>query len=197
MKTLHRIFAVFLLIFIIVHLGNHAAAAFGIDQFNTYISTVRVYYKHPIVEPTLITLIIAQGFTGVWLTITSFQRPEKRSIISWIELLSAWVFLFFIIIHLTAIAVTRYYFEMQTDFYWAATMMRETRLQPYIIGFHFLGVAAVSIHTGIGVKYLFGAIGAASIGRILGIMLAIAGIAAGTIGIAAYTGVFYPIVLDF
>jgi|GEM_PF-5930913 len=195
MKTLHRIIAVLLLFFIIAHIGNHVAAAFGIKTYNAYLSTVRIIYRHPIVEMFLIILIGLQTMTGFNLVVTSFQRAEKKSLISWLEILSAVVFVLFIVIHLTAIAVTRFYFEMQTDFYWVAEMFRAGPLQPYIMGFHFLGVVAVTTHASIGLKYMFEAMGCEGCGHILAVLFILTGLISAAIAVGAYGGVFQPIAL--
>ena len=196
MKTLHRIAALLLLLFVLVHIGNHVAAAIGPKTYNAYLATARIVYRNPIVEPLLIALIGAQAITGFSLIIKSFQRDEKRSLASWFEIFSAVGFVIFIIIHLSAIAVTRFYFEVQTDFYWVAEMFRAGALQPFIIGFHFLGIMTVTIHAGIGLKYMFDGIGLGKIGRTAAVTLIVAGFAASVIALSAYSGQFYPIELN-
>ena len=196
MKTLHRITAILLLLFILAHIGNHVAAAFGPKTYNSYLATVRIVYRNPIIEPLLITLVGIQMISGFNLIIKSFQRDAKRSLLSWLEFFSAIVFVLFIVIHLSAIAVTRFYFEIQTDFYWVAEMFRAGALQPYIIGFHFLGIMAVTVHSGIGIKYLFDAMGLGKNGRTVAVSIIAVGLGASIIAIAAYSGKLYPIELN-
>ena len=196
MRTFHRIAAIFLLAFIIAHLGNHVAAALGPKTFNAYLATARAFYRHPVIEPVLIALFFVQAFTGFNLIIGSFHRVVKRSFSAWLELISIVVFVFFIAIHLSAIAVTRFYFEMQTDFYWVAELFRKSTLQPYIIGFHFLGVVAIAIHAGIGLKFTFRSIGLEKEGDWAAIIMIMSGIIVAALAVAAYSGALYSIDLN-
>ena len=79
MRAFHRVSAIFLLAFIFVHIGNHVAAAFGIQTYNAYLATARTYYRHAWVEPVLMLLIIFQAVTGFNLLIHSFLEGKKRS----------------------------------------------------------------------------------------------------------------------
>ena len=196
MKTLHRIIAIGLLFFVLAHVGNHLVAAIGIREHQAYMSVVRLIYRHPIVEPLLISAIFVQAITGGALIMAAAKRPERRSLLSWLELVSAGIFVIFIVVHLSAIVVTRFYFEMQTDFYWVADLFRESRLQPYIIGFHFLGVVAVMTHAGVGLKYMFEALRLPGFGRLLAMVFIVLGTAIAAIAIAAYSGAFYEIDLN-
>ena len=196
MRTFHQISAIFLLAFIVTHLGNHIAAAFGPKTFNAYLSAVRPFYRHPVVEPALIALFLIQAFTGSNLIIGSFRRDEKRSLGGWLELFFIVVFTIFIIIHLSAIAVTRFHFEMQTDFYWVAELFRASALQPFILSVHFLGVVAVAVHVGIGLKYMFRSIGLEKPGDWAAMIFIILGVVTATLAVAAYSGALYSIDLN-
>jgi len=158
MKSLHRASALMLSVFVLAHIGNHVAGLFGLEVYFRYLTAVRQVYRHPIGEPILIGLIIIQMNTGLAITVSAFQRRERRKLLSWIEIIAGWLFFLFITIHLASIALTRYYFEMETDFLWVATMMRSSPLQPFVIAFHFLGIVVVTTHMGIGFRYLLAAI---------------------------------------
>jgi len=153
---------------------------------------VRQIYRHPIGEPILIGLIIIQMITGLAITVGAFQRRERRKLLSWVEIVAAWLFFMFITIHLVSIAVTRSYFEMETDFLWVATMMRPSPLQPFVIAFHFLGIVVVTTHMGIGFRYLLTAIGLPRMGNVVAAVIASAGVIAATVAIIAYTGYTNP-----
>jgi len=188
MKNLHRASALVLSVFVAAHIGNHVAGAFGLETYFRYLTAVRQVYRHPIGEPILIGLIIIQMITGLAITVSAFQRRERRKLVSWIEVVAAWLFFLFITIHLASIAVTRFYFEMETDFLWVATMMRPSPLQPFVIAFHFLGIVVVTTHMGIGFRFLLTAIGFRRIGNVVAALIAGAGFIAATIAIVAYTG---------
>ncbi|MGD9800207.1 MAG: hypothetical protein AB7F91_00830 [Parvularculaceae bacterium] len=188
MKNLHRASALVLSVFLAAHIGNHIVGVFGLETYFRYLTAVRQVYRHPIGEPILIGLIIIQMITGLAITVSAFQRRERRKLLSWIEIVAAWMFFVFITIHLASIAVTRFYFDMETDFLWVATMMRPSPLQPYIIAFHFLGIVVVTTHMGIGFRFLLTAIGLRRIGNLIATFIAGAGFIAATIAIIVYTG---------
>lgn len=188
MKNLHRASALILSVFVLAHVGNHVAGVFGLETYFRYLTAVRQVYRHPIGEPILIGLIIIQMITGLAITVSAFQRRERRKLVSWIEVVAAWLFFLFITIHLASIAVTRFYFEMETDFLWVATMMRPSPLQPFVIAFHFLGIVVVTTHMGIGFRFLLTAIGLRRIGNVVAALIAGAGFIAATIAIGVYTG---------
>ncbi|GJL93270.1 hypothetical protein [Hyphococcus sp.] len=192
MKHLHRAAALILSVFVLAHIGNHVAGVFSLEVYFRYLTAVRQIYRHPIGEPILIGLIIIQMITGLAITVGAFQRRERRKLHSWIEIIAAWLFFLFITIHLASIAVTRFYFEMETDFLWVATMMRPSLLQPYIIAFHFLGIVVVTTHMGIGFRYLLTAIGLPRLGSVVAALIASAGLVAATIAIIVYTGYTNP-----
>lgn len=187
MKALHRASALLLSVFVLAHIGNHVAGAFGLETYFKYLTAVRAAYRSPVGEPILISLVAAQMITGLGLMIISFQRPEPRKLLSWIELVAAWLFLLFITTHLASIAVTRFYFELETDFLWVATMMRPSPLQPFVIGFHFLGIVVVMTHMAIGFRYFLSAVGARRLGNYVAILFAVAGLIAAIVSIVAYT----------
>lgn len=188
MKNLHRVSALILSVFVAAHIGNHVAGVFGLEAYFRYLTAVRQIYRHSLGEPILIGLFIIQMFTGLAITIAAFQRREEPKLLSWIEIIAAWLFFLFITIHLATIAVTRFYFDMETDFLWVATMTRPSALQPYIIAFHFLGIVVVTTHMGIGFRYLLTAIGLSRTGNVVAAFIAAAGFVAATIAIIAYTG---------
>jgi succinate dehydrogenase/fumarate reductase cytochrome b subunit len=188
MKNLHRASALILSVFVLAHIGNHVVGVFGLEAYFRYLTAVRQIYRHPIGEPILIGLIILQMFTGIAITVRAFQRRERRKLLSWIEIVAAWLFFMFITIHLASIAVTRFYFEMETDFLWVATMMRPSPLQPFVIAFHFLGIVVVTTHMGIGFRFLLTAAGLSRLGNVVAALVAVAGVVAAVIAIAGYTG---------
>lgn len=187
-KNLHRASALILSVFVLAHIGNHVAGVFGLEAYFRYLTAVRQIYRHPIGEPILLGLIIIQMITGIAITIAAFQLRERRKFLSWIEIVAAWLFFLFITIHLASIAVTRFYFELETDFLWVATMMRPGTLQPYVIAFHFLGIVVVTAHMGIGFRYLLTAVGLRRTGNVVAAVIAAAGVVAATIAIIVYTG---------
>lgn len=195
MRTLHRLSAVVLVIFVVAHIGNHIAAAFGVEAHRTVNAFLRRIYRHPIGEPTLIGLIALQIGTGVNLFIASARRNDGSGVQSLAELLSLLAFLAFIFVHLAAVAVVRYFEQEQTDFYWISELMsRKTPLQPYIVAFHFLGAAAVSFHAGLGLKYMFKSFGLTRTGHALMIAIILFGVAGGAISVAAYAGLFSSVI---
>lgn len=188
MKNLHRASALILSVFVAAHIGNHVIGVFGLETYFRYLTAVRQIYRHPVGEPILIGLIIIQMVSGLAITVSAFQRRERRKLLSWVEIVAAWLFFLFITIHLASIAVTRFYFEMETDFLWVATMMRPSPLQPYIVAFYFLGIVVVTTHMGIGFRYLLTAIGLRRTGSVVAALIASAGLVAATIAIVVYTG---------
>ena len=191
MKTIHRIGALVLLIFVFAHIANHVAGFFGIEAHQAFAGAIRKIYRNPIGEPFLIALLGIQLTTGASLALASAKRERPRSIASAIELIAAGLFAAFILIHLTAVAMSRYYFGVQTDFFWIADLFRPGPMRIYIIAFHYVGIVAVMTHAGFGVAYFCESIGAPKLGRRIRTLIVTIGIIAGALSVAAYGGIFF------
>ncbi|MCB2114068.1 MAG: hypothetical protein R3C42_05350 [Parvularculaceae bacterium] len=191
MKILHRISALLILLFIIAHVANHVSAVFGVETYQAFAATLRKVYRSEIGEPLLIALLGVQLISGAALALASSKREGPRPLLSAVELIAAGLFAAFILIHLTAIAMTRYYFGVQTDFFWIAELFRPGPLRAYIVAFHFIGIVAVMTHVGVGAYYFCRSLGAPAFGRRLGYLFAISGVLSAAVAVAAYSGAFF------
>ena len=150
-KTLHRWNAMFLGVFIVLHMATHLSGVFGVQAYNNTQSLLRYVYRNPVVEPFVLLSIFLQIGWGVVLLIGQIRRglrgPWART-----QVISGGVFLFFITEHLIALVLARWIDGLDTNFYWPASVMSGAPFTWYFFPYYILGVSALFIHIGCAIR---------------------------------------------
>jgi len=145
MKQAHRITGIIVAIFIIAHLFNHLMAWFGIATHQTILEALRSIYRIFIIEIILIASFLFQAMSGILL----FFKLRKKASKSSYEKLQMWSGLIiglFILQHIPATLGQRWLQDMDTNFYFAASVVKGTPLAFYFAPYYFLGITSVGIH---------------------------------------------------
>ena len=185
LRRLHRLMAMGLAIFIVLHLMNHVMILFGTESHVAMMDILRHFYRHPVVEIALFaafSMQIAIGLRLLW------RRGKPRHFWGWMQAGSAVALSFFLVQHMSAIVLTRITFpDMPTDIYWAASVVSRMPLSAYFAPYYTIGVAALFIHLG-----AFMAIRRQSV---LGATFCVGGTSFAILIVAGLLGAYHPITL--
>ncbi len=146
-RKFHRLNALFLTAFIVLHMVTHLSGLWGIEAYNATQKILRLLYRNPVVEPLLLASAVAQIVLGAGL-LTKAIRRGIRGVWARIQVVSGGIFLLFFVQHLTALVLVRWVDGMNTNFYWPASVMRDAPLVWYFTPYYFLGVSALFVHIG-------------------------------------------------
>src|SRR5262249_50360427 len=142
------------LIFLALHLLNHASAAFS-DEFNqAMMSTLRKWYRSGLVQPVLVALMLFQVVSGV---ILFWRATAARSDLYRTLQTSTGAFMSaFIVSHLNAVFVLgRVVTKVDTTFLWASGApvgLLPDAWNVRLIPHYSLGVWFVITHMGLGLR---------------------------------------------
>ena len=152
-RRLHRYNAIFLFAFIVVHMMTHLSGVLGIETYNAVQSAFRVVYRNAIVEVVLLASISAQLIIGAVLLGRRIRGGRTSGFWGWLQILSGGYFLLFMVQHLYSLGMTRLYFDLDTNFYWPASVMSGPWFVYYFTPYYVLGVFSVLAHIGAGLRF--------------------------------------------
>ena len=145
MKKLHRISGILVSVFILAHLFNHSMAWFGIATHQSVMETLRKVYRIPIIEVLLVGAFIFQAISGIKLVLKLRKKPNKTAFDK-LKLYSGLALGLFVLNHIGATIGQRLYFNLDTNFYFAARVVVQEPLLYFFIPYYFIGVMAFGIH---------------------------------------------------
>lgn len=153
LRNFHKLNAAFLALFLAVHLATHLSGIFGIAAYNSVQAAFRVVYRQPVIEAVLLASITLQLLVGAKLLIASLRRKRPSGFWHWAQMLSGGFFFLFMVQHLFSLGMARWYFHLDTTFYWPASVMSGPPFIYFFIPYYFFGVLSVVTHLGVGVRY--------------------------------------------
>jgi succinate dehydrogenase/fumarate reductase cytochrome b subunit len=193
-KDLHRVNAVFLIAFVIIHMGTHLSALWGVDAYNATQKALRLVYQNPIIEPLLLASCCFQIVAGFILMFRSI-RKGLRGFWQKLQVISGGVFLFFIVEHLIALVFARWVEGLDTNFYWPASVMDGAPFTWYFVPYYFLGVSALFVHMGCAVRLMLMRNHKHRMASFAFWSISLAGIVSISLVIPALLGMYYDITL--
>lgn len=147
-KTIHRITGIFIAVFALAHLFNHAMAWFGIETHREIMETLRQFYRQPLIEAVLVICFGFQVYSGV-IQVKRLKKENALTLNDRLQIYSGVVFAFFIIQHIPAVLFQRAYFKFDTNFYFAARVVLEAPFKYYFVPYYFLGMMAFGVHVAV------------------------------------------------
>ncbi|MDZ7783609.1 MAG: hypothetical protein U5K56_11985 [Halioglobus sp.] len=153
LRATHRVNAMALAAFILVHLLTHLSGYYGIETYNAVQSALRTVYRYPPIEALLLISITAQLLMGAALLVMRLRRGRPHGFWAWLQVVSGGVFFVFMAQHLYSLAMARLYFDLDTNFYWPASVMSGPWFIYYFAAYYVLGVFALFAHIGAGVRF--------------------------------------------
>lgn len=151
LTKLHRINALFLAVFLVLHLGNHLTVLFGLETHLAVLRALRQLYRIGVIEYALFTLFAAQILLGLALV---FRRGRPKTGWAWLQVVSGGYLAFFLLQHLGAVIATRLtYAEIDTDTYWAASVVSQAPFARYFAPYYLLAIAALFTHVAAALRF--------------------------------------------
>jgi succinate dehydrogenase/fumarate reductase cytochrome b subunit len=141
LRRLHRANAALLGLFLAVHLVNHAALFWGHASHGSLMQALRPFYRHPVVEPVLITLFVAQIGLGLAL---AWRRGRPQAGWAWVQLIAGLYLALFLVQHVPAVLLARPQTETGTAF--AAAVVKSMPAALYFVPYYVLAVTALAAH---------------------------------------------------
>ena len=182
----HGLTATLIVAFAGAHVANHLVGLWGGDLHIAVMNVLRVVYRQPFIEATLLACVAFQFASGVGL-LRHRVRVSGTAVDSLQACAGAYLACFFAS-HLTAALRARWMRGVDTNWVWLTTdsLLRDpwsARLAPY----YFLAVVAVGVHAGAGLRHVVGAHGHTELADRL---FTAVGVAAVVVAALVMTGLF-------
>jgi succinate dehydrogenase/fumarate reductase cytochrome b subunit len=146
LRRVHRISAMFIAAFALVHIANHLVSLWSIAAHIAFMDAVRTVIRQRIVEATLLACVSLQAITGLWLF--KHRWRQRRGKVAWLQALSGAYLAFFLLVHVAAILFGRAALKLDTNFYYAAAGFHVAPYQFFFAPYYFLAVFALFAHVG-------------------------------------------------
>lgn len=132
--------------FIGLHLLNHTMILISEEMYISFMDFARKIYRNPVSETLLMTAILVQVFSGIKL----FRKKwaQKRNLFDKLRLFSGLYFTYFLITHTAAVLAGRYYFGLDTNLYFGASVVNMYPALLFYIFHYGLAVFAFFAHIG-------------------------------------------------
>jgi succinate dehydrogenase/fumarate reductase cytochrome b subunit len=146
MKTrqLHFFSGIVLALFIGIHLFNHFFSIFGIQRHIELMDSLRKIYRHPFIEIVLLVAVVVQIISGFQLV----RRNRSRNAVFFdkLHLYSGLYLAIFLVIHVSAVLVGRFYLKLDTNFYFGAAGINSFPVNLFFIPYYALAVLSFFGH---------------------------------------------------
>jgi succinate dehydrogenase/fumarate reductase cytochrome b subunit len=196
-RTLHRIAAMAMGLYALVHLLNHLVALRGIDSHVAFMRAVRQVTRVPAVEALLLAAVAIQAGSGVLMVLRRrrqrLSRAQRRPPFERLQEASGLYLAFFLLVHVVSVLAGRAVLGLDTNFYFAAAGLQVKPYPLFFVPYYGLAVAALFTHLACLLRRRLPAgmsvptrDRAAWTGIAMGAVLAI-------LIVASFSGVFYPI----
>jgi succinate dehydrogenase/fumarate reductase cytochrome b subunit len=196
-RTLHRIGAMAVGAYALVHLANHLVALGGIESHIAFMRAVRQVTRVPAVEALLLAAVAAQAGSGLLLVLRRrrqrLTQPRRRPLFERLQAASGLTLASFLLVHVVSVLFGRAVLGLDTNFYFAAAGLQVKPYPLFFVPYYGLAVAALFTHLACVLRRRLPAgMPLATRDRI-----GYAGIAAGAVLavliVASFSGAFYPI----
>ena len=144
MKKVHYYSGLFMSFFIMLHFGNHLFALISPEKHIEIMDLVRIIYRFPLFEVLLFLACIVQILTGI-----NLYRKKKLDLkdgFDRLHIYSGLYLAFFLTLHPIAILAGRYYFQVDTNFWFGAMVVNIFPLVLFYAPYYFLGVFSFFAH---------------------------------------------------
>ncbi len=183
LRQAHRLSGLLILLFAAAHVANQAFAIVSLPAHDAVASVLRIVYRQPLVEMSLLVAVGLQVGTG--LTIWR-DRIRGSTISETLQAVSGFYLAAFFLGHVATVVLARYH-QTETDFVWAAgtrgllVSPELTSLLPYYL----LGIIALFVHAGVYARVkALGFLPELSVQRLSYAAIAFGGVMVVTIGLA-------------
>lgn len=143
-EVFHRISAVYISIFVAIHLLNHLWSIWGAADHIQLMNSLRVYYRNIFAKILLLTSVAIQIISGIQLY-TINKSKAKTGVEKWQQWTGLYLLLF-LVIHLSAVFAARLIFHLDTNFYFGVAGINTFPINLFFIPCYALAVISLFGH---------------------------------------------------
>lgn len=152
LNKLHRISALIIGTFIVVHLVNHLCIINGVQPHIDFMESIRKVYRNIFVESVLLTCILFQIISGLYFV---WRGKGKHSgFLEKTQVLSGLYLAYFFLNHIGAVFYGRIFEGLDTNIYFGIAGFHNAPFHLYFIPYYFLAIVAVFLHIACGFYWL-------------------------------------------
>lgn len=144
LHKLHRVSALVIGAFILLHLANHLYILGGPQSHIEFMDSIRVIYRNSIAESILLTCVLFQAGSGLYFVWQ--RRGQRTEFLEKAQALSGLYLAFFLINHVGAVLFGRIGAQLDTNIYYGIAGFYKAPFHLYFIPYYFLAVVAIFCH---------------------------------------------------
>ena len=148
----HKISALVLTVFILLHLTNHLIAYLGPEAHINVMSALRTVYRSWIGETILLLAVLGQIITGI-IKVRKWGLKQKN-FFDRLQVYSGLYLVFFLFAHTTAVLVARNVIGLDTNFYFGASALYLWPFKLFFVPYYTLSILAFFAHTGCVLRWI-------------------------------------------
>lgn len=145
-KKIHHFSGLLLISFIAVHLLNHIMIFYSVDAHISFMTAFRKVYRFPPIEVLLLTAVLVQVISGSRLLYKKWKL--KNDIWDKLQMYSGAYFIYFLIVHVSAVLFGRYVWHLDTNVYFGAAVLNIKPILYYFVFHYGLAILAFFTHVG-------------------------------------------------
>jgi succinate dehydrogenase/fumarate reductase cytochrome b subunit len=191
LHTLHRVSACLIGAFIAIHLFNHLLALGGIDAHISFMESFRRIYRISVVEVLLLGCVLFQICSGIFFIKSRWGK--RQGFYEKLQAISGGYLAFFLLNHVGAVLFSRTFFDLDTNFYFAAAGIHVTPFYYFFVPYYFLAVLAIFGHVACAFYWLSRKHLALQTRSRVGYAIISVGALTSLLIVLALSGVFYPV----
>ncbi|GAB3168391.1 hypothetical protein [Telluribacter humicola] len=143
-RKLHYASGIVLTLFIGLHLFNHLCGVAGVDKYLQVMTSLRLFYRHPLAETLILLAVLVQIYSGVKI----FLKKRKTSV-TFFEQLHLWTGLYlavFFVIHVGSVLTGRTVLHLDTNFYYGVAGLNTFPLNLFFVPYYGLAILSFFGH---------------------------------------------------
>lgn len=191
LHKMHRVSAMLIGAYVLIHLLNHVIALNGIASHQAFMAGFRHVYRQQAIEALLLTCLAFQVCSGLFFV--ARRWGQRAGIFDVLQAASGAYLAFFMLVHVFAVLYGRAALGLDTDFFYAAAGLRIAPMQAFFMPYYFLGVSAFVAHIACAFHYLSRDRLAAPARNAIGYTIGAAGLLLAGLIVATFSGAFYSV----
>ncbi|MEH6557633.1 MAG: hypothetical protein V7459_07055 [Oceanicoccus sp.] len=144
LHSLHRASALFIGIFIVLHLLNHLFILGGVEQHISLMEIFRLVYRNVVVEVLLLISVLFQVSSGIYFVWKN--RGQRVGYLEKAQAVSGLYLAFFFVNHIGAVLFGRIYLGLDTNIYYGIAGFHVSPFYLYFVPYYFLAIVSLFIH---------------------------------------------------
>lgn len=143
-KHIHYFSGLILALYIGTHLLNHLLILRSEALHTRFMQKARKVYRHPLVEPVLLTAVLIQILSGIYLVTQKWSKVE--SWFDWVQICSGLYLSLFLVNHVRVVLLGRNKMHVDTNLYFGAGVMNMWPQKLFFIPYYSFAILAFFFH---------------------------------------------------